>query len=251
MFEKPNIKFSLRKKSQFKLKIGLITLSSDLTIENDFRLMLSKSKHIAYYVNRIENKNPLTLKNLKRMEKDFSKVVKLLVPDERLDVLAYGCTSGTVAIGYDKILNRVNKIRPRVPLVTPITSAIKAIKKLKIKKLSVLTPYPDDINKKIATYLEKNELQVISFTALKLTTDTALARVEPSSIYKFINSRNVKNADGLFISCTGLRSVEVIKRIETKINKPVITSNQAMLWDCMRSCHDMNKIKNFGKLLRI
>ena len=115
----------------------------------------------------------------------------------------------------------------------------------------MLTPYPDDINKKIATYLEKNELQVISFTALKLTTDTALARVEPSSIYKFINSRNVKNADGLFISCTGLRSVEVIKRIETKINKPVITSNQAMLWDCMRSCHDMNKIKNFGKLLRI
>ena len=84
------------------------------------------------------------------MEKDFSKVVKLLVPDEKLDVLAYGCTSGTVAIGYDKILNQVNKVRPRVPLVTPITSAIKAIKKLKIKKLSVLTPYPDDINKKIA-----------------------------------------------------------------------------------------------------
>ena len=127
-------------KEKHNPRIGLITLASDFRIEKDFNDVIY-GKEIDLYCNRIKSYNPLTNEILKKMADDIPEVTENILPDEKLDCVAYGCTSGTIAAGYSSIFEKVNSVKPNTKVTTPITSAINAIKTLGIKKLSVFTPY--------------------------------------------------------------------------------------------------------------
>ena len=129
-------------------RIGLITLASDFRIEKDFNNVIY-GKDIDLYCNRIQSYNPLTNETLKKMANDIPNVTKDILPDQKLDCVAYGCTSGTIAAGYKSIFEKVNSVKPNTKVTTPITSAVNAIKILKIKKLSVFTPYTEEINQSV------------------------------------------------------------------------------------------------------
>ena len=121
-------------------RIGLITLASDFRIEKDFNNVIN-GKDIDLYCNRIHCYNPLTNETLKKMADDITNVTKEILPDQKLDCVAYGCTSGTIAAGYNSIFEKVNAAKPNTKVTTPITAAIKALKKLNINKISIFTPY--------------------------------------------------------------------------------------------------------------
>ena len=63
-----------------------------------------------------------------------------------------------------------------------------------------------------------------------------------------IDNIDHKDAEAVFISCTALRAVEVLDQIEKRISKYVISSNQAIIWDCLRSVNINNTISGYGKL---
>ena len=142
-------------------RVGLITLASDFRIEKDFNNVIY-GKDIDLYCNRIHCYNPLTNETLKKMADDIPKVTKDILPDQKLDCVAYGCTSGTIAAGYQSIFENVNSAKPNTKVTTPITSAINALKILKIKKLSIFTPYTDEINQSV--------INSVSYTHLTLPT---------------------------------------------------------------------------------
>ena len=121
-------------------RVGLITLASDFRIEKDFNNVVY-GKDIDLYCNRIKCYNPLTNETLKKMADDIPKVTEDILPDQQLDCVAYGCTSGTIAAGYQLIFEKVNSAKPNTKVTTPITSTINALKSLKIKRLAIFTPY--------------------------------------------------------------------------------------------------------------
>ena len=86
-------------------RIGLITLASDFRIEKDFNNVIY-GKDIDLYCNRIRCYNPLTNETLKKMADDIPKVTKDILPGQKLDCVAYGCTSGTIAAGYRLFLKK-------------------------------------------------------------------------------------------------------------------------------------------------
>ena len=133
-------------------RIGLITLASDFRIEKDFNNVIY-GKEIDLYCNRIKSYNPLTNESLKKMAEDNPNFTKDILPDQKLDCVAYGCTSGTIAAGYEKIFEKVNLVKPKTKVTTPITSAINAFKVLKVNKISIFTPYTDEINPVSYTHL--------------------------------------------------------------------------------------------------
>ena len=110
-------------------RVGLITLASDFRIEKDFNNVLY-GKDIDLYCNRIKCYNPLTNETLKKMADDIPNVTREILPDQKLDCVAYGCTSGTIAAGYQSIFEKVNLVKPNTKVTTPITSAINALKVL-------------------------------------------------------------------------------------------------------------------------
>ena len=97
------------------LRIGLITLASDFRIEKDFNNIIH-GKNIDLYCNRINCYNPLTNETLKKMADDIIDVTKEILPEQKLDCVAYGCTSGSIAAGYKSIYEKINIAKPNTRL---------------------------------------------------------------------------------------------------------------------------------------
>ena len=244
-----NIKnFTAKFKKNLNPKVGLIALSTDQTIEGDFN-NICKNLPLDIFINRIHNQNPLTKENLLKMEDDLESVANKILPDEKLSTIAYGCTSGTIAIGEDKVKEKILLAKPGCYVTTPVTSALKAFKQMNIKKIALFTPYPDAVNKTILEYFTKKNIEVLSFASLNLNLDSEFANVDPDYILEISSKLETKNADALFISCTALPVLNILDKLEQTIQKPVLSSNQTLIWDTIKSIGYKSPIKGYGKLL--
>ena len=228
-------------------RVGLITLSSDLRIEKDFNKIIY-DKDIDLYCNRIKSYNPLTNETLKKMADDIPKVTEDILPDQNLDCVAYGCTSGTIAAGYQSIFEKINSVKPNTKVTTPITSAINALKRLKIKKLSIFTPYTDEINQSVINYFKKENIEIDELSYFDIASDLDIGKVDPQHVFETLAKIDLSKSEALFVSCTALPVLSVINELEKKINKVVLSSNQTLIWDTLREINYNNKIEGFGEL---
>ena len=236
-------------KKEFNPRIGLLALSTDLTIESDFQ-SICHSLPIDLFVNRIHNENPLTKENLLKMYDQLESITEKILPGEKINTVAYGCTSGTIAIGEDKVKEKIQLAKPGCHVTTPITSAIKAFNKMNVKKIAVFTPYPESVNKTISEYIIKKNIDVTSFSTFNLDLDVDFARVDPKYLSEILTKLNINDADALFVSCTALPALEILDEVEKKINKPVFSSNQTLIWDTIRSAGYKSSVEGYGKLLK-
>ena len=228
-------------------RIGLITLASDFRIEKDFNNIIHGMK-IDLYSNRIKSYNPLTNETLKKMADDITDVTKEILPDQKLDCVAYGCTSGTIAAGYKSIYNKVNLAKPNTKVTTPITSAINALNKLKIKKLSIFTPYTDQINQSVIEYFKKENIEISELSYFDIASDLDIGKVDPNYLFDILTQKDLSSSDALFVSCTALPVLSIIKDLEKKLGKIVLSSNQTLIWDTLKQIDFKNKIEDYGEL---
>ena len=228
-------------------RIGLIALASDFMIEKDF-INVIKDKNIDFFVNRIECYNHLTSENLIKMSEKVTEVTKDILPDEKIDCVVYACTSGTIAAGYNSIEKKVKIAKPEAKVTTPSTAAIKALKKLKIQKLSIFTPYSKRLNDEVVEYFKKENFEVTSNSYFDIESDIDIGKVDQNYLYEVLSKIDLKDADALFVSCTALPVLPIIDKLEKKLNKPVLSSNQALIWDTLENIGKNNSVKGFGKL---
>ncbi|WP_299848394.1 hypothetical protein [uncultured Roseovarius sp.] len=233
-----------------KHRIGLIVLSNDYVTERDF-INMRPSDDVALFTSRVQNSQDCTLETLPRMAPHISDAAALLVPDGQLDVIAYACTSGTVVMGYEEVSARICRNRAEVKVVTPITAAMVAFRRLDAQRLSVLTPYTEDVNHAIADHLVENGKDVRAFTSFHIEDNEVMAALPTEAIFHAALEADQPDADALFISCTAIRAVDVIQQIEDTIGKPVVTANQAMIWQSLRWSGYQGEIANYGKLLHL
>tara|TARA_B110000196_G_C21084046_1_gene634006 strand:+ start:295 stop:1044 length:750 start_codon:yes stop_codon:yes gene_type:complete len=236
-------------KKKYNPKVGLLALSTDLTIEKDFNSICNKLP-LDVFVNRIHNENPLTTENLLKMREQIESITEKILPGEKINTVAYGCTSGTIAIGEDKVKEKIQLAKPDCYVTTPITSAIKAFKLMNIKKIAVFTPYPESVNKTIYQYFFKKDIEVLSFGTFNLELDADFANIDPKYLSETLIKLDTNGADALFISCTALPALEILNEVEKKISKPVFSSNQTLIWDTIRSVGYKTPVEGYGQLFK-
>ena len=231
-------------------RIGLITLGSDFRIEKDFNNVIYGSD-IDLYVNRIHCYNPLTNETLAKMADDITDVTKDILPDQKIDCVAYGCTSGTVAAGYDVIKDKVNLVKPEAKVTTPITSAIKALNVMGINKISIFTPYTKTINDSVVSYFEKENVCVNSLTYFDIASDLDIGKVDEDYLFEVLSKIDLEDSDALFVSCTALPVLSIIDQLEKKLNKIVLSSNQTLIWDTLNLIGNKDPVVGFGKIFEV
>jgi len=230
-------------------KVGLLALSTDLTIENDFYSICHKLP-FDLFVNRIHNENPLTKENLLKMYDQIESVTEKILPGQKINTVAYGCTSGTIAIGEEKVKEKIQLAKPDCYVTTPITSAIKAFKEMNLKKIALFTPYPESVNNTILEYFNRKNINIVSFSTLNIDLDEDIASVDLKHLSETLIKLDINDADALFVSCTALPILQIIDKVEKKINKIVLSSNQTLIWETLRSVGYKSPIEGYGKLLR-
>lgn len=234
--------------TEFGPKIGLIVLASDYTIEHEFRHVFSMPG-ISLYQARIENVNEITPLTLAAMETRIADTLRLILPQERLDIVAYACTSASTVLGEQVVFDQIAQVQPNAACTTPITAAFAAFNAFSAKKIAVLTPYRRDVNKILCDYITQSGYQVGVLGSFNQALDPVVARIDESSIISAMQTLvHGRDIDMVFVSCTSIRLLESIHRIETLLDMPVTSSNHAMAWHCLRMAGVSDVMPQLGRL---
>ena len=242
-----SIKIAPKFNSGINSKVGLIALSTDFMIEKDFKKII-ENMNIDLFVNRIRSYHPLTKENLIKMGENVTEVSKDILPDEKLDCVVYGCTSGTIASGYDLIKNKINLAKPEARVVTPSSAAVNALRKMNVKKVSIFTPYSEKLNNDVVDYFKKENFIVTSNSYFDILYDNDIAKVDPDYLFEVITKMDLGEAEAVFLSCTNLPALNIVDKLEKKLNKIVFSSNQVLIWDTLQNIKKTEPVNGFGKL---
>ena len=132
--------------------------------------------------------------------------------------------------------------------MTLVTGVVDALVELEIKNIVVGTPYLDEINSLESEFLFRKGFNVLDMQGLNLETGISFGKVTPGYWKKFAIEIDRPEADAIFLSCGGIRALEIVDETERILGKPVITSNQAQMWSCLRRSGIKDKISGFGQL---
>jgi len=193
----------------------------------------------------------VTVESLARMEEGVEEE-SLKLKDAQVEVIAYGCTSGSLikGVGHDKaIVEKIEKCC-RIPAVATAKAVIDALKVIGAKKLAVATPYIDEINSLEKEFLTENSFEMVDFKSLKIKENIAIGKLTPKDAYQLVMELDFKEADAIFISCTNFPTIEIIEKLENQTGKPVISSNTATLWGMLKKyTGEKPEIRGYGVLL--
>jgi len=235
--------------SGWRAKFGFMIPCTDTVLESDAYRIVPNGVSVHFTRMMLREVTP---EALQEMAMEIEKAAMLLYMAE-VDVIAFGCTSGSLIMGpeYDKdIIKRILSIAPKVKATTTATAVINALNELDLKRIVVLTPYINEVNEKEKEFLEAHNFNVLNIKGLGISKDVEISKVSPESIYRLAKAINIPEADGIFISCTNFRSTEIIDVLEKDLKKPIVTSNQATIWDMLKKANIKDEIEGFGKLMK-
>ncbi|WP_050506509.1 maleate cis-trans isomerase family protein [Streptomyces rimosus] len=212
--------------------VGLLALATDANIEDTLRSLLPPS--VGLCTTRLANTDPITAASLCATRDRITEAARTILPGGRLDALVYGCTAGAAAIGHGEVERLLRAAHPAVQCLTPVSSAAAAMRYLGVRRPAILTPNVRELNVAIARHFGASGFEVADVVGLELAQDAHIGRVPPHVLVRAARHACGPRADGLLVCCTSLRVTPVIDRIEALVGRPVVTSNQAVLWDLAR-----------------
>ena len=121
---------------------------------------------------------------------------------------------------------------------------------MNIKKLSIFTPYPKDLNNEVIKYFEENGFTITNNLYFDISDDIEIGKVDQKHLFDVLLNMDHKNSDALFVSCTALPVLSLIDDLEKKLEKTVLSSNQVLIWDTLQSIGKKENINGFGKLFK-
>ena len=229
-----------------RARLGFILMSTDLAAEADFNDMAPDG--VAVHVTRLKTDDYTTNETLSRHIEHMADAASRIQPDTKPDVVSYSCTSGSIVIGEDRVMAEIEKGAPWARPMCLVQGVLDALNELGAKRIVVGTPYLDEINTVEAEYLLEKGFEVLDIQGLNLATGVEMGSVTPDYWKTFAIEIDHPEADAIFLSCGGIRSLEVAEEIEQATGKPVITSNQAQFWSCLRRAGITDELNGFGQI---
>lgn len=232
-----------------KVRIGLLAIGTDLSVERDYGAMLS-GDDVGLYCTRMFFGTPTTIETYPALADEIPVALERLVPTSDLDVVVFGCTSGATVIGTQKIEKLVHSVRPGVMCTNPATASLEALKTLGTKKIAVLAPYFKEVTANVVEFFTGNGFDVTAAACLEIEDDAGISRVRSDQYAAAIRQMDLTDADAVFISCTATTAIDAIEQLEKELGLPVVTSNQATVWHSLKLTGWKEEIPGYGQLLR-
>ncbi|MBU2980830.1 aspartate/glutamate racemase family protein [Lentibacter algarum] len=220
-------------------KLGLIVLSTDETLENEARQVLA-GRDVRLVHTRIMAEPEVTPAALEKMKNRLPAATELLPIG--LDAIGYACTSAATVIGPGRVAELVQKRHVGAQVSNPITAVMAALSALNARKIALVTPYVKEVNAPMKALLRDNHFSIVSEGAFEQSDDKTVAQISETSTLKAIVEVANSECDAVFVSCTNLRSFGIIEQAERAVGRPVVSSNQALLWHMLR----LSKVQSTG-----
>ena len=232
----------------WRARLGIITPSSNIVTEPEFKLITPTGVSCHYQKFAFTGGGVEALKSLERLVPDATELISHIRPS----AVAMCCTGGSFAggLGYDQLLIRKMKERNgNVPTTTSSTAMIEAFKTLGVKKISLAVPYLEEVAMAEKKFVEDHGIKVVGINWLGLQDSIEIAGVSPEVVYNLACQVNEPETEAVFLSCIAMHTIGVIEKLESDLQKPVISSNQATMWHLLRIAHINERIEGYGQLL--
>ena len=233
-------------------RIGVMVPSTNTTLEADFQLIAPPT--VTIHGQRLWLTNEANGDAAyERMNGEIESGARYLAT-ARVDVVAYGCTTGSFyrGSGWDQEMLAILRGAAGVPAVATSPAVVEALRTFGVRRLSVVTPYPEWNNRRLRPYFEGMGFEVLTVDGEPIAAASGNQGIndqEPESVAEFATRMCRPQADALLCSCTAWRALEAVDPIEQKLGKPVVTSNQATIWAAFRAIGVDPRIRGYGRLL--
>ena len=236
-----------------RTRIGLMVPSTNTTCEADFQMATPPG--VTIHGHRLWITNEATERDgMEGMNAEIESAA-LYLATAKVDLIGYGCTTGSFykGLGWDEeMLRLIEAASGGVPAVGTSTSVVEALRFLGARKVSVATAYPQWNNDRLRVYLESQGFEVLNVEGEPWASragNQGINDQDPEAIVEFASRVCRPEADALFCSCTAWRSMEAAQELERRTGRPVVTSNQAMVWTALRKIGVDQPVRGFGRLL--
>jgi maleate isomerase len=185
------------------------------------------------------------------MNSDETERCTAVLAQAPLQSIVFGGTSATFlnGMGYDEqIRARMARVSNGIPVTTTSSAAIKGLRLLGVSRLTFVGPYDDEVMERGRIFFEQNGFAVTSLRGMGLQKDYDVGRVTLDEVYRVVRETKLPESDGIFISCTNLRSVGAIAPLEADLGVPVVSAIQASFWDALRLAGVSDSKRGFGRL---
>lgn len=243
--------FALDEGISRRAAIGLVVLATDHTIEYEWRRLLDLDG-VGFYESRVFNAAEVTPETLREMDSRIAPGAAVILPGERLDVVAFGCTSASMVLGESRVMERIRESRPHVKCTTPVTAARIALNSLRARRVALVTPYLREITESMKDYLNERGMNIVRMGSFEHSNDNEVARIDAQSVRNAILALGRHDdVDAVFVSCTSVRLADHVAAIERELGKPVTSSNHAMAWHALRLAGVEDELPQFGHLFTV
>jgi maleate isomerase len=230
-----------------RLRIGMLIPSGNVIIEPQVNAMLPPG--VALYATRLPLRGSAEAELL-AMAQNVEEAARLLA-HAGPGLIAFNCTAvSTYSKQMEADIERRIAAATGLPVLMTSAAIVEALRKLKSRKIVLLTPYIAEVNAREVRFLEASGFEVLADIGLGLDTNTQMARLEPEVWVNLGRQNRNSRADAYLVSCTAVRSAEAIEALEQELGRPVVTSNQAIAWHCLRKGGIEDEVRGFGALLR-
>lgn len=237
-------------------KIGVLVPFTNTNLEPDMVLMrpLGTTVHFqrmgGYDVDEIPGSDQMAGLGASDISHDLR-----MISGVRPDVVLYGCTSATLTHGpsFDADLAKQIKAGSGAISLTAAGSLIAGVKAVGAAKVGFSSPYLGEINEQAMAFLAENGIETVRCADVgRELGNYGQGELTPDEVFDLACQADHPDAQAIVLSCTDMRSVEAIERVEAKLGKPVVTSNQAMMFCLMRALnlprHDRMPGRLFNRL---
>jgi maleate isomerase len=231
------------------VRLGVLVPSINVVVEPDFYRMAPR--HVSIHFTRMAASSAVVSPEILKQFLDHLEEALTLLADAEVSAVALACTSASFykGLGGDEaVITRAEKIVR--PATTTSTAVIAALQTLGMRRIGVATPYPEEINALLVSFLEGHGVEVADLQALEGLNPETIPKQPASVVYQLAKSVASPAVEGVFVSCTGFPAIEIIDGLEREIGKPVVTANQAAFWHLLRLANVSEKINGYGELLR-
>ena len=212
-----------------RAQVGLIVLQADETVEDDFRTLLPNSLNLL--VNRVPSGLDVTPETLRETTGHLTQAARLFPHGLSLDAVAFACTSASSQIGNEAVADTVRCGTETAHVTNPLFALTAACKILKINRLALLSPYIESVSDQLRNALKDAGIATPVFGTFAEAEEARVARISASSIEHATRTLcQDADVDGVFLSCTNLRTLPVLDSLSTELQLPILSSNLVLAW---------------------
>ena len=228
----------------WRARLGVLVPSGIVATEPEYGKMTPEGVSCHYHRIAFQGGG---IENLKKVEEGLEDATRIMMHVHPA-VMAMTGTGVSFAGGYgydQKMIEKMKKINGNLPTTTTSSSAIDALHRLGVKKISMAMPYIEEVALAAVKFVEESGIRVLK----KKWLSESPADIPPEKVYRLAREVDTAESEAIFLPCTGWHTIGVIEKLEGDLKKPVISSNQATMWNLLRLANINDKVQGYGQLL--